>query len=239
MTQPAEFVKMERERMRAEFSRRTREVASDRYAPWDIAQNLFTAERKRVCARMLHDAGVFPQRGHRCLEIGFGQMGWLADLIGWGVRVQDLSGIDLQADRVASVQEILPGADLRLGDATELPWDDACMDFVILSTVMSSILDARVRRLVADEVVRVLAPGGSLIWYDFAVNNPRNPHVRGVGRRELLELFSPLGGSVRSVTLLPPVARCVAQVSWTLTTALAAIPWLRTHLLAVLVKPVN
>ena len=25
-----------------------------------------------------------------------------------------------------------------------------------------------------------LAPGGGVLWYDFTVNNPRNPDVRGV-----------------------------------------------------------
>ena len=79
-------------------------------------------------------------------------------------------------------------------------------------------------------------PGGALLWYDFRVNNPRNPNVRGVGRKELRSLFPDLAGEVRSATLAPPIARLVAPRSNWLATTLEGFPFLRTHLLAVLVK---
>ena len=69
--------------------------------------------------------------------------------------------------------------------------------------------------------------------YDFAVNNPHNPHLRRGNRKELeQQLFPTLRGRIRPVTL----ARWVAQRSWSLATALSSIPLLRTHLPAVLVK---
>lgn len=185
---------------------------------------------------MLHRAGTFPRSGAQCLEVGFGSLGWLGDLIGWGLRETDLHGIELDAVRAAKACEALPGADLRVGDATELTWDDDSFHLVVASTVFTSILDARVRKLVAKEITRVLAPGGALLWYDFAVNNPRNPHVRKVDRKELKDLFPQLEGEIRSITLAPPLARFVAPKSWVLATILEAIPFLRTHLIAVLVK---
>lgn len=94
----------------------------------------------------------------------------------------------------------------------------------------------RVRRLVASEIIRVLAPRGALLWYDFAFNNPRNPNVRGINRKEIRNLFPELHGKVRSITLAPPIARIIAPRSWPLATFLEAIPLLRTHLLAVLIK---
>jgi len=132
---------------------------------------------------------------------------------------------------------ILPLADLRIGDATELPYPSNVFRLVIASTVFTSILDSNVRRLVADEISRVLAKGGALLWYDFAFNNPRNPHVRKVSRKELRSLFPLLTGKIRSVTLAPPLARLIAPWSLTLARLLELIPLLRTHLLAVLVKP--
>ena len=50
-------------------------------------------------------------------------------------------------------------------------------DFVFQSTVFTSILDSEVRKEVAGEMLRVLKPGGVILWYDFHVNNPRNPDV--------------------------------------------------------------
>ena|ERR1700730_6848782 len=227
----------ERARIQSEYARRDSEVARDLYAPWKPAPIFMHTGRKRVASMLLLRAGLIPFNGDQCLEIGFGSMGWLSDLIAWGVRETDLHGIELNAERVHHVQQILPQADLRVGDAGSLPWGANEFRLVIASTVFTSILNDTVRRMVAREIVRVLAPGGALLWYDFAVNNPKNPHVRGVGRRELGELFPELRGEIRSVTLAPPLARFVAPRSWAIASLLEAIPLLRTHLLAVLVKP--
>ena len=117
-----------------------------------------------------------------------------------------------------------------------MPWQDGFFRLIIVSTVFTSILDDGVRRLLAREIVRVLAPGGALLWYDFAYNNPKNPNVRGIKPKEVRELFPELHGPMKRVTLAPPIARAVAPRSFLLATLLEAIPFLRTHVLAVLVK---
>jgi ubiquinone/menaquinone biosynthesis C-methylase UbiE len=226
----------ERKRILEEYRRRAAVVPADRYAPWQPAEAFHRSERKRLAVRLLRQAGAFPRRGEACLEVGYGSLGWLADLLSWGLREADLHGIELDADRAAVAREALPAADLRVGDATELPWPDCSFRLLIASTVFTSILDRQMRRRVAGEIVRVLAPGGALLWYDFAVDNPRNPNVRRVTRRELAALFPTLLGPVRSVTLAPLLARAVVPRSWAVATLLEAIPFLRTHLLAVLGK---
>ena len=236
MREEIEAVATERRRIRAEYQRREQKVSPDLYAPWQPAELLMRSERKRIAALMLYRAGVFPKAGDQCLEIGYGALGWLGDLITWGVRETNLHGIELDAARAKRAQDILPLADLRVGDATELPWERNTFRLVVASTVFTSILDAGVRRLIAEEITRVLATGGALLWYDFAVNNPKNHSVRRVGRRELKQLFPQLNGKIRSVTLAPPLARFVAKKSWTVATILGAMPPLRTHLLAVLNK---
>jgi hypothetical protein len=107
---------------------------------------------------------------------------------------------------------------------------------VIASTIFSSILSHDMRVAMAAEIGRVLAPGGALLWYDFAYNNPRNSHVRKVDRAEVRDLFPHLRGTIRSLTLAPPLSRLIAPRSWPLAVCLEAIPLLRSHLLAVLVK---
>jgi ubiquinone/menaquinone biosynthesis C-methylase UbiE len=231
-----DFVAVERQRILAEYFRREREVSTELYAPWDPAEMFSRANRKRVAATLLHRSGAFPKAGDSCLEIGIGTLGWLGELISWGVRAPDIHGIDLQTTRIEKAREILPSCDLRTGDASALPWSDNSFNLVIASTVLSSILKPEVRRLVASEITRVLMPGGALLWYDFAYNSPRNPQVRKVDRRELCVLFPQLRGSIRSITLAPPLARLVAPRSWTLAVLLETIPFLRTHLLAVLRK---
>lgn len=224
-------------RIDMEYKRRARDIDSDLYALWQPGQILMRNDRLRLAATMLHRAGVFPMAGDQCLEIGFGSLGWLGELICWGVCETDLHGIELSPIRVDRARSILPAADLRVGDASALPWACDSFHLVIASTVFTSILDSHVRRLVADEIMRVLAPGGALLWYDFAVNNPNNPHVRKVRRTELKKLFTGLQGCIESVTLAPPLARRIAARSGVLATLATAMPLLRTHLMAVLQKP--
>lgn len=234
-----DLVSLERERINAEYQRRAQEIDPDLYAPWQAAELLSTTNRRRIAATLLRRARVFPAPGDQCLEIGCGRLGWLGELITWGVRETDIHGIELDPIRINQARAALPNADLRVGDATELPWRDRSFQLVIISTVISSVWHWEVRRLIASEAVRVLAPGGALLWYDFAYDNPRNPNVRRVDRRELRRLFPDLSGEVRSITLAPPLARIIAPRSWTLAVALETVPFLRTHLLAVLVQEGN
>lgn len=231
-----DFIAVERERIRLEYQRRAREVSSDLYAPWQPSSQFMLEGRNRAAATMLHELGVFPKPGDQCLEVGFGALGWLSELIGWGVRESDLHGVELDPSRARRACEILPGADLRTGDAVELPWDNDTFQLAVASTLFTSVLDLKVRRMIADEITRVMAPGGALLWYDFAYNNPRNPNVRGIGQAELKKLFPTLQGKIRTVTLAPPLVRLIAPRWWTLATFLEAIPLLRTHWIAVLVK---
>ncbi|HYJ86502.1 MAG TPA: class I SAM-dependent methyltransferase [Pyrinomonadaceae bacterium] len=233
---PADFVAAERKRVRLEYQRRAREVSADLYAPWQPSSRFMLENRNRTAARLLHDSGVFPRAGAQCLEVGYGTVGWLSELIGWGLTESDLHGIELDPARARKAREILPAADLRTGDAVELPWDNNIFHLAVASTLFTSVLDDKVRRLMADEIVRVLAPGGALLWYDFAYDNPRNPNVRGIRRAEIRRLFPTLQGTIRKITLAPPLARLIAPRWWTLATFLEAFPPLRTHLIAVLIK---
>jgi ubiquinone/menaquinone biosynthesis C-methylase UbiE len=226
----------ERVRIRKEYLRREREIPMDLYAPWQASETLMREERKQIAAMLLHRAGCFPEPADHCLEIGYGTQGWLIDLLSWGVPPDQLHGIDLNPERAARARRLLPGADLRIGDAGRMPWPDASFRVVVASTVFSSVLDPIVRLRMADEITRVLIPGGALVWYDLAVPSPRNHNVRQVRRKELRKLFPSLSGAIRSLTLAPPLARLVAPKSHALATLLQTIPFLRTHLLAVLVK---
>jgi ubiquinone/menaquinone biosynthesis C-methylase UbiE len=226
----------ERERIVREMARRRAVVDGQRYEAWQPAASLARSSRVRDAAVMLKRAGVFPSTGARALEVGVGRRGWLPDLIAFGVREPDLAAIDLDATHVDLAKAALPAADVRVGDASALPFADASFDLVVASTLFTSILSDAMRSSVAREIVRVLRPGGALLWYDFAFDNPMNKNVRGIGRRELKRLFDALHGDVRSTTLAPPLARAIAPLSWTAATVLEALPVLRTHLIAVLVK---
>lgn len=226
----------ERKRILEEYQRRDEEVKNDLYAPWQPDACITLGQRKRMAAKMLHELGVFPEADDPCLEVGCGYMGWMSDLLFWGVKESSIYGIELDGKMVDDAKDRLPAANLMQGDATEMPFEDNKFKLIISSTVFTSILDNEVRKKLADEIYRVLAPGGALLCYDFAFNNPKNPNVRKISRKELKELFPDLNGNIRSLTLAPPIARVVAPRSIVLAYILQEIPFLQTHLMAVLKK---
>jgi len=38
-------------------------------------------------------------------------------------------------------------------------------------------------------MLRVLKPGGAILWFDLRVDNPRNPQVKGLRKKEIASLF--------------------------------------------------
>jgi len=217
----------EADRILEELRRREREVPADFYS-LDRPANLFLRHgQERALRKALEEIG--PLAGKRVLEVGCGSGNWLEMLEG-----ASLSGIELDPGRAASAAARFPDADIRSGDASHLPWTDDSFDLVLQSTVFSSILDTDMRRAVASEMLRVLAPGGAILWYDFFVNNPSNPNVRGVRRREIEALFPGCRVALRRVTLAPPLARRIVPVSWTFAALLEALRVFDTHYLGVI-----
>jgi len=94
-----------------------------------------------------------------------------------------------------------------------------------------------VKHKIAREIDRVLAPGGRLLWYDFAFNNPFNPEVRGIGLREVCQLFPGFSMTARRITLAPPLGRAIGRVGPIVYYLASKIRFLCTHYLCLLEKP--
>lgn len=229
-------LQLERLRLRDVYRQRSEAIDPNLYAPWQPGEMLMLFERRRLASDMLVRRGKFPGRNSLCLEIGYGKLGWLGDLITWGVKEESLFGIELDQDRGSVAMENLPAANLMIGDATSTPWEDGKFDLVILSTVLSSISSDSVWDALSAEVERVLSPSGAVLIYDVAVRNPRNKNLRPVTSATLKSLFPGYRTTSRSLTLAPPVARFVARRSWTLASILSALPFARTHRLTMLTR---
>ena len=233
----------EGERIREEYQTRDRTIPADFYA-WHRAEiQYWQAGAARACARLLRKSGAFPIAQASIADIGCGNGNWLLEFLQWGAVAANLHGIDLLPDRIDYARERLPGVDLRCGDARNLPWPDGLFDLVTQFTVFSSIPDNRARIAVASEMLRVLRPGGRILWYDCRYSNPsrvsvvgsnRRAAVRGLNRNDIRKLFPSCSIRFASTTLVPPLARVVARRSWALAAALEALGFTCTHLAAVI-----
>lgn len=225
----------ELDRIRAAYARRRREGREARYTVFDRANLFRLLHLERALVEALAAERLTDLDTLRALDVGCGGGWWLRTLLRWGARPAHLAGIDLLPESVAAARGIHPELLIACGSAERLPFPDRTFDLVSQFTVFSSILDQPMRQRIAAEMLRVLRPGGVVLWYDFTVN-PRNRDTRGIGRRELQALFPGCSARVRRVTLAPPLARRLAPRAWPLAVALESVPWLRTHLLATLTR---
>lgn len=197
-------------------------------------------ERQRAMLRLFVRLGWNDLESRRVLEVGCGTGGNLLELLRIGFAPRNLAGIELLPDRFAQAMQALPsGVTLMQGDASTAKFPDECEDIVLQSTVFSSLLDAPFQWRLAQAMWRWVRPGGGVLWYDFTVNNPRNPDVRGVSVARIRELFPQGRVRVQSLTLAPPIARRVCAIHPGLYNVFNTVPLLRTHVLAWIQKPVK
>jgi SAM-dependent methyltransferase len=234
---PDEAFQAEEDRIRAVYDARKRR-AEIRKSPLPSPGDVYiTQSRDALVLRILARETKSAINDLKVLEVGCGSGGWLRTFVQWGFDPEKLFGVELLVDRVQEARKLCaPLVTVKQGNASRLDFADDAFDIVLQSTVFTSILSLDLRRAVAAEMLRVTKPRGFVLWYDFHVNNPRNPDVRGIGKREIRQLFPHCDARFEPITLAPPLARRLAPFSFALCRLLEAVPLSCTHYLAVIRK---
>lgn len=112
-----------------------------------------------------HVAGAIDLAGLDVLEVGSGRGGG-ASFTKRYLKPAHMTGVDLSPQAIALSRERyrIAGLDFRVGDAERLPFENGSLDAII--NVESSHCYPSFHRFLA-EVVRVLRPGGHLLYADF------------------------------------------------------------------------
>lgn len=216
---------------------RLRDYYATRLGSQEIAQRsslsdpaaLFSRQRRaRVALSLLTAHGVTDLSSLRLLEIGCGSGDVAAEYYSHGARPSNIHGLDILPNRAAEAAERVPGGRFVVGDGASLPYRDQGFDILLQYTALSSILSPEWRRGVAAEMLRVLRPGGLILWYDF-MWNPLNKQTVGLRKKDLHELFPNCELEFRRVTLIPPVARRLVRVSWWLAETLENLRLFNSH----------
>jgi len=195
------------------------------------------AARARTLASLLSATVGQDLSALRALDVGCGNGGFLRQLIDWGATPAHLAGTELQQDRLDQARaRTAQGVRWHLGGLDAFA--DDSVDLVCANTVFSSILDEDLRRTLAQDMWRVLRPGGWTMIFDFRYGNPRNPQVRKVSNVDLLRFWPAEQRQYRSLVLAPPLGRALSSLPWLLPELLSTlVPLLRSHFLYMARKP--
>ena len=121
-----------------------------------------------------------PQPGMAVLDVGCGTGSYLAQYLEVGCRG---FGIDSSPAMLERAKQRLEGrAELLLGDATRLPYEDASFDLIVAATLLHE-LDGPTRAAALAEMARTLKPEGRVLVIDY---RPGRLRVKG----RLLRSFS-------------------------------------------------
>ncbi len=149
------------------------------------------------------------------LEVGCGNGGTLLQLVSWGFSPSMLCGIDVLEDRVSEAKSRLPAAALYRADAQKMNFKTGEFKITFSNGLFIQIVDSKVRAKIAEEMIRVTAPGGLIFLSDWKFSKPGNKNYRGLTRKDILEFWkagieTDFLGYERGA-LLPPLGRALSK----------------------------
>lgn len=228
----------ETRRIQEVYNTQYRRDPSDRSYMWHPRNPIslyYRQAQERALIRLLNDFDI-PIEMLEILDVGCGMGGLLRFFASLGSHPDKLHGLDLMEYRIEQARRSSPAAiDFQIGTGEALPYPDHSFDLISQFTVFSSILEDQMRLAVAGEMVRVLKPGGFILWYD--MRSARSATTRGLEADEIRQLFNPCKLLALRGLHFSRASR-MARRSVLLCDLLDWFPiWQRTHFLALFQKP--
>jgi SAM-dependent methyltransferase len=199
------------------------------WRPTDPLELFYRLGRLSAIGRLLRDADT-QLDDVEILDVGCGYGRSLVDLLVLGADTGRLHGIDVLPDRVDRLRRFFPTADVRVGDARDLPWPSGTFHLITQFTALSSIPTTEDRRLVIAEIRRVLRPGGLFLSWDLIARFGESP--TGLSRRTLADLCAVPVTNARATGLDPRLAGRLIRIAPYLARVLEATGRFPSHMAA-------
>lgn len=225
------------QRLRQEYAQRTEKLKTNNlYSSDNSAHQWMINDRQKKILDLLNSNLTSNLSDLQILEIGCGSGGVIQEFIQLGATPARLTGVDLLLDRLGKGLEDLPACAWINANGQHLPFQDESFDLLLQFTAFSSILDFNIKKDMAEQMLRVLKPGGCILWYDF-IWNPTNPQTRGIGLKEIKNLFPVCEFLPSRITLAPPLTRLLLPRFPHLADRLLSLKLFNSHLLVWIKKP--
>ncbi|USR79648.1 class I SAM-dependent methyltransferase [Arcanobacterium pinnipediorum] len=149
---------------------------------YDLTNTVLTGGLVHVWRNVTRDA-VGARAGLSVLDVACGTG---ASAAGYASDGADVIGCDFSPGMISRGLELHPGLDLRVADATALPFDDETFDVVTISYGLRNVVDTAAA---LRDMLRVTKRGGKIVIAEFS--QPTNPILRA-GYFEFMRLGMPL-----------------------------------------------
>jgi SAM-dependent methyltransferase len=159
---------------------------TDRYHPRHPLGRLFAAHNREVVTDALNACDI-DLASLRVLDVGCGSGWWLRQLVDLGAPAEHLTGTDLSSARLAFARSRNPGISW-IETEGQLPFPDGAFDLVMQILVFSSIPDGDLRRQLAEEISRVTARSGQILWLD--LERDRSEKLVTFSRDDVCDYFT-------------------------------------------------
>jgi len=151
----------------------------------------------------------------RVLDVGCGTGSSLLQFIKLGFLPQNLTGVDLSAERISQAQARFPNVAFHCESAEGMSFPDSTFDVVFESTLFMMLTDEDVARRIAGEMLRVTRSGGYLMIADWRYAKPRSRDHRAMTVKRIASLFD-VGGATTVAArelgaLVPPLGRLLSR----------------------------
>jgi SAM-dependent methyltransferase len=178
----------------------------------EVAFQTFAVDRSNIRAlqRMRLD-----RSSARILDVGCGSGATLLPFLRLGFSQEQLSGVDVSAERIAQARHALPQADFRCESGDAMSFETAAFDLVFESTMFVLMTSDEVAARIARDMIRVTKPGGHIMLVDWRYAKPGSDVYRAVTPARIASLFQ-VGAATSVVArergaLVPPVGRFLSR----------------------------
>ncbi len=135
----------------------------------------------------------------RILDAGCGIGDKVGYLIMLGFLQNNIVGIDLFPDDLAIAKKKYAGVKWIDGNCNRMEFADESFDYILASTLFSSVLCLETKKSIATEFKRVLKRTGKIIWLDLNEKTKIQGKLCGLSKRNIVDLF----GKEMNITVKP------------------------------------